>query len=82
MLPDRKLLSFVESKFETKAYLGLRGNDGSFIHKTLSGTPSLSVGLATANISTSNEVMMKADIEKLENFLIDFLDQAQEFLGV
>ena len=81
MLPDKKLLSFVEDRFESKSYLGLRGNDGSFIHKTISGTPSLSVGLATANISTANEIVLKTDIEKLENFLIDFLDQVGEFLG-
>lgn len=81
MLPDKKLLSFVEDRFESKPYLGLRGNDGSFIHKTISGTPSLSVGLATANISTANEIVLKTDIEKLENFLIDFLDQVGEFLG-
>lgn len=81
MLPDKKLLSFVEYRFESKSYLGLRGNDGSFIHKTISGTPSLSVGLATANISTANEIVLKTDIEKLENFLIDFLDQVGEFLG-
>lgn len=81
MLPDRKLLSFVEDRFEAKAYLGLRGNDGSFIHKTISGTPCLSLGLATANISTANEIISKTDIKKLENFLIDFLDQVGEFLG-
>lgn len=81
MLPDKKLLSFVEDRFESKSYLGLRGNDGSFIHKTISGTPSLSVGLATANISTANEIVLKTDIEKLETFLIDFLDQVGEFLG-
>lgn len=81
MLPDKKLLYFVEDRFESKSYLGLRGNDGSFIHKTISGTPSLSVGLATANISTANEIVLKTDIEKLENFLIDFLDQVGEFLG-
>lgn len=80
MLPDRKLLSFVESKFETKAYLGLRANDGSFIHKTLSGTPTLSLGIATANISTSNETIYKKDIDTLSNFLVAFLDKIQEFL--
>lgn len=81
MLPDKKLLDFVESNFKTKPYLGLRGNDGSFIHKTISGTPTLSVGLATANISTANELMSKGDIESLEDFIIDFLEKIERFLG-
>lgn len=81
MLPDRKLLDFVESNFKTKSYLGLRGNDGSFIHKTIRGTPTLSLGIATSNISTANEVILKDDVEILENFIIDFLDQVDGFLG-
>lgn len=81
MLPDKKLLDFVESNFKAKAYLGLRGNDGSFIHKTISGTPTLSVGLATANISTANELMSKDDIESLEDFIITFLEKIEGFLG-
>ena len=81
MLPDKKLLDFVESNFKAKPYLGLRGNDGSFIHKTISGTPTLSVGLATANISTANELMSKDDIESLEDFIIAFLEKIEGFLG-
>lgn len=81
MLPDRKLLEFVESNFKTRPYLGFRGNDGSFIHKTISGTPTLSVGIPTSNVSTANELVLKSDIDRLENFLIDFLDQVEDFLG-
>lgn len=79
MLPDIKLLDFVESKFKSKPYLGFRGNDGSFIHKTISGSPTLSVGIPTANISTANELVLKDDIESFENFIIEFLDQVEEF---
>lgn len=81
MLPDKKLLDFVESRFKTKPYLGFRGNDGSFIHKTISGAPTLSLGIPTANISTANELVSKNDIESLEDFILDFLDQVEEFLG-
>lgn len=81
MLPDKKLLDFVESRFKTKPYLGFRGNDGSFIHKTISGAPTLSVGLPTSNISTANELIFKDDVETLEDFILDFLDQVEEFLG-
>ena len=81
MLPDRKLLEFVESNFKTRPYLGFRGNDGSFIHKTISGTPTLSVGIPTSNVSTANELVLKSDIDHLENFLIDFLDHVEAFLG-
>lgn len=81
MLPDKKLLDFVESRFKTKPYLGFRGNDGSFIHKTISGAPTLSLGIPTANISTANELVSKDDIESLEDFIIEFLDQIKEFWG-
>lgn len=81
MLPDKKLLDFVESRFKLKPYLGFRGNDGSFIHKTISGTPTLSAGIPTANISTANELVLKEDIESLESFIIEFLDHIEEFWG-
>lgn len=81
MLPDKKLLNYIKDNFDTKPYLGFRGNDGSFIHKTLQGTPTVSLGIAVKNISTANEMLSINDYKKLEEFIIKFLDKFNLFLG-
>ncbi len=73
MLPDHQLLDYVTSKYAVQPYLGLLANDGSFIHKTLSGTPTLALGIVMRNLGTANVVADKHDIKALVNFLKHFL---------
>lgn len=67
MLPGKRLLHDFQSKNETaQKYLGNYGNDGSFIHKTLKGTPTLSLGLPISHIGSCHEI---ADLKDLDNFV-------------
>ena len=62
-----------KSRIKNVPYIGNMGNDGSFIHKTLKGCPSLSVGIACLNIGSSNEICSLYDIEELINSLEKYL---------
>lgn len=73
MLPDYDLLNYVCSKYTVQPYLGLLANDGSFIHKTLSGTPTLALGIVMRNLGTPNVMVAKKDIKALHSFLKNFL---------
>lgn len=73
MLPDQSLLNYVCSKYTVQPYLGLLANDGSFIHKTLSGTPTLALGIMMRNLGTGNVMVAKKDVQALISFLKHFL---------
>lgn len=73
MLPDKKLLNNFKSKVSTKPYIGFLGNDGSFIHKTLKGTPCISIGIPMKNMGTSCVFASIKDIEKLVDSLVSYL---------
>lgn len=77
MLPDQKLLNYVCSKYTVQPYLGLLANDGSFIHKTLSGTPTLALGIMMRNLGTPNVLAAKQDVQALINFLKTFLSELE-----
>lgn len=73
LIPNQDLLRYITENYETKPYLGILGNDGSFIHKTLNGTPTISLGIPMKNMGTSSVIVMKRDIDKLVDFMIHFI---------
>lgn len=77
MIPDQQLLRYITEKYETKPYVGILGNDGSFIHKTLAGAPTISVGIPMKNMGTSSVMVSKNDIEKLETFLLNLIEDEE-----
>lgn len=73
MLPSQALLHDFVEKTGAGAYFGLTGNDGSFIHKTLKGTPSVSVGIAIDNMGSANEICRSSDVDALVDALVSYL---------
>lgn len=74
MLPAQSLLHDFAGKTETKPYFGITGNDGSFIHKTLKGTPAISVGVAMDHMGSANEICRAGDVDALTESLAAYLD--------
>ncbi len=73
MLPSRRFLgSFVEET-GAKAYFGMTGNDGSFIHKTLKGTPAVSAGIPVDNMGSAGEICNLKDADALTDALVQYL---------
>ena len=60
------------TKSEGEAF-GKKGNDGSFIHKTLSGTPCIALGIGVSAMGSGNEAVCLKDGEKLTDALGAFL---------
>ncbi|MDO5048061.1 MAG: hypothetical protein Q4D88_05930 [Anaerococcus sp.] len=81
MLPDQKFLSFIKNNFKLKPYIGLRENDGSFVHKTLKGAASISMGLPIKNMYTGNELIFKNDYKELKEVILQILDDFDKFIG-
>ncbi len=73
MLPSQALLHDFSEKVTAKAYFGATGNDGSFIHKTLKGTPAVSVGIAVDNMGSANEICRIGDVDVLVDGLTAYL---------
>lgn len=73
MLPSQLLLKDIQAKMGAKPYFGAMGNDGSFIHKTLTGTPAISLGIAMANVGSANEICSAADVDTLTDALYQYL---------
>ena len=73
MLPSQVLLHDFSEKVTAKAYFGATGNDGSFIHKTLKGTPAVSVGIAVDNMGSANEICRTGDVDSLVDSLTAYL---------
>lgn len=73
MLPSQALLHDFSKNAETKAYFGLMGNDGSFIHKTLKGTPTISAGIAVDHVGSANEICRISDADTLTDTLVSYL---------
>lgn len=73
MLPSQALLHDFSQKIKTKPYFGLMGNDGSFIHKTLKGTPAVSAGIAMENVGSANEICRTSDVDALVDALASYL---------
>ena len=65
MLPSRMLLKDFVNQVKTIPYFGYLGNDGSFIHKTINGTPSLAAGIAMKNIGTNAAIADLNDVDVL-----------------
>jgi len=74
MLPSQLFLKDFSEKVNTGAYFGMTGNDGSFIHKTLKGTPSISTGIAVANMGSANEICRTKDADALVDALAGYLN--------
>lgn len=73
MLPSQRLLHDVEEALGAKPYFGAMGNDGSFIHKTLNGTPAVSLGIPMANVGTAAEMCLSADVDALTDALAAYV---------
>ena len=73
MLPSQVFLHDFSEKVAAKAYFGATGNDGSFIHKTLKGTPAISVGIAVDNMGSANETGRTGDVDTLVDSLAAYL---------
>ncbi len=73
MLPAQAFLRDFAGQAESKAYFGLLGNDGSFIHKTLKGTPSISAGIAVDHLGSANEICRAEDVDALVGALYSYL---------
>ena len=78
MLPSKRLLADVVENIKPKAYFGFTGNDGSFIHKTLAGTPCVSMGMSVTNMGSANEMVAKNDVNMLIDSLYNYLHHLNE----
>lgn len=81
MLPDKELLYDFDSKIKCKPYIGMLGNDGSFIHKTLKGTPTISIGIPMMNMGTPNVIVDTKDIDALIDSLSAYLQSINYKIG-
>lgn len=75
MIPAKRLLNDIKDKCEVKEYFGMIANDGSFIHKTLGGCPSVAMGVSVKNLGSANEIVDVRDIDKLSDVLYAYLHQ-------
>lgn len=75
MLPNRAFIEDVKIKLDAKDYFGMKGNDGSFIHKTLKGTPTLSLGFPILNCDTAVETVCLSSLEIVTKQLTHYLTQ-------
>lgn len=74
MLPGKRLLhDFMDKVQPCQEYLGIYGNDGSFIHKTLKGTPTLSLGIAMSHLGSNHILADLNDAECLKKELVKYL---------
>lgn len=73
MLPSKRFLSDFTNNTKSKSYFGQMGNDGSFIHKTLRGTPTISLGLPINNVGSANEIGSISDIDDIVMKLYSYL---------
>ena len=74
MLPGKRLLhDFMDKIQPCQEYLGIYGNDGSFIHKTLKGTPTLSLGIAMSHLGSNHILADLNDAECLKKELVKYL---------
>ncbi|MGB4984181.1 MAG: hypothetical protein WBO70_00180 [Erysipelotrichaceae bacterium] len=74
MLPNKLMVEEALNITKFKPCISSLGNDGSFIHKTLDGCPTISLGLKINNMGSSNEIINSTDVEKLSNGIIDYID--------
>ncbi len=73
MLPSQAFLKDFSAQSGAKPYFGLMGNDGSFIHKTLKGTPAISMGIAVDHLGSANEICKASDVDALVDALAAYL---------
>lgn len=76
MLPSQRLLKdFTSTIVNTTPHIGMYGNDGSFIHKTLKGTPCLSIGFGINNFGSPNEIVNLDNSQMVIDSLVKYLGQ-------
>lgn len=73
LVPDQKLRHQIEKHIQVQPHFGLLGNDGSFIHKSLAGIPTVSLGLPVQGLGTANEVILKEDAQAFKDGLCQLL---------
>lgn len=76
MLPGKRLLhDFLDKNADVQQYIGNYGNDGSFIHKTLKGTPTLSVGIPVTHMGSCRVMVDLNDLDRFVNQMVPYLKQ-------
>lgn len=78
MLPSRILVNDVCKKIDVHPYSSLKGNDGSFIHKTQKGAPCISLGLLVSNLFTGVETCSLKDVEEVVDQICKYLTTLDE----
>lgn len=73
MIPNVGLLDHVKANATVTPIVSFMGNDGSFIHKTLQGTPTLSMGVAVESLGSSCEHLNTQSLTALTHVLEDVL---------
>lgn len=73
MIPSQRLLNDIKSFVDVKSNFNTRSNDGSFIHKTVKGCPTVVVGIACNNLNSANEMVSISDVDALVDMLVKFV---------
>ena len=76
MLPSQRLLNDLRSKLSAhQPVMGVAGNDGSFIHKTLKGCPSVALGVALSHTGSSHVMVDLNDVDVLVDEISNYCKQ-------
>ncbi len=73
MLPGKRLLNDFTDQFAVQKSISFYGNDGSFIHKTLKGTPSLSLGVAMNHMGGPRVMASLSDFDDLVEKTVQYI---------
>lgn len=74
MIPSKRLLHDVTKSIENfQMSVGTIANDGSFIHKTLKGCPSVSLGVCLTNCGTPNVMADLNDVDGLVQQVVSYV---------
>lgn len=73
MIPSQRLLNDFKLFTDAKSNFNTRGNDGSFIHKTVNGCPTVAFGVACNNLNSANEMVSAGDVDALVEVLIKYV---------
>lgn len=73
MIPSQRLMHDFSSFVKASGYFGVSANDSAFIHKTMKGCPTLTVGIGANNLGSANEMVSLKDVDVLVDTLVDYI---------
>ena len=73
-LPNQEMFYFMKDTTSVHSFSSHYGTSASFIHKSLTGVPSLVIGIHGLNIGLNTMLFHEEDIECLSQVLIKFMD--------